>query len=211
MARPRTFDEDTVLGAARSQFGATGYAGTSVDDILSATGLGKGSLYGAFGSKHDLFVRVFDDYCAESISGVRRDLEGSPTGAFDRLRSHLLGYAAAVGTGRDYAGCLLAKGTAELATDDEVVGARALQTFDEYERLLARCIENAQREGEIDEDADPVRLAALLLALLRGMEALGKAGRDEGALRLIAEAGLELLPRAKKRASQPAPRSSAQT
>jgi AcrR family transcriptional regulator len=32
-----------------------------MDDILAATGLSKGSIYGAFGDKHQLFLRVFDD------------------------------------------------------------------------------------------------------------------------------------------------------
>src|ERR1700686_5532242 len=34
MARPRSFDQDDVLRAARDQFWSTGYTGTSVDDIL---------------------------------------------------------------------------------------------------------------------------------------------------------------------------------
>ncbi|KJE23819.1 transcriptional regulator, TetR family [Frankia torreyi] len=49
MARPRTFDEDQVVCAARDQFWATGYTATSLDDLTAATGLGRGSLYGAFG------------------------------------------------------------------------------------------------------------------------------------------------------------------
>jgi TetR/AcrR family transcriptional repressor of nem operon len=47
-----------------------------VDDIATATGLGKGSLYGAFGDKHQLFLRTFDDHCAVAdrgrASGARR-------------------------------------------------------------------------------------------------------------------------------------------
>ncbi|GMA85693.1 hypothetical protein GCM10025868_09430 [Angustibacter aerolatus] len=53
MGRPRQFDEDGVLRTAREQFWATGYAGTSMETIAAATGLGKGSLYGAFGGKRE--------------------------------------------------------------------------------------------------------------------------------------------------------------
>lgn len=64
MGRPRKFDEREVVVAARRQFNETGFHGTSVDELSRATGLSKGSLYGAFGDKEGLFRRVFDDYCA---------------------------------------------------------------------------------------------------------------------------------------------------
>src|ERR1700682_3455009 len=93
MARTRSFNQDKVLRAARDQFWSTGYAGTSVDDILGTNGLGKGSLYGAFGDKHQLFLRVFDDYCAGVVDAERESLEGTDSGAYERLRSHVLAVA----------------------------------------------------------------------------------------------------------------------
>jgi TetR/AcrR family transcriptional repressor of nem operon len=56
MARPRSFDEAVVVDAAARCFTELGYAATSVDDLVSATGLHRGSLYGAFGSKRGLFL-----------------------------------------------------------------------------------------------------------------------------------------------------------
>lgn len=56
MGRTRSFVESEVAAAARRAFLATGYEGTSVDDLVTATGLHRGSLYGAFGSKRGLFV-----------------------------------------------------------------------------------------------------------------------------------------------------------
>ena len=62
MPRPRMFNETDVVAAARDEFWTRGYAATSVDDLTNVTGLGKGSLYGAFGDKHGLFLRALDDY-----------------------------------------------------------------------------------------------------------------------------------------------------
>ncbi|TXR57353.1 TetR/AcrR family transcriptional regulator [Quadrisphaera setariae] len=56
MARPRSFDEAVVVDAATHCFTDLGYAATSVDDLVIATGLHRGSLYGAFGSKRGLFL-----------------------------------------------------------------------------------------------------------------------------------------------------------
>ena len=58
MARPREFEVGEVLSKARSVFAAQGYKGTSVDELVKATGLMRGSIYKAFGSKRNLFVLV---------------------------------------------------------------------------------------------------------------------------------------------------------
>jgi TetR/AcrR family transcriptional repressor of nem operon len=195
MARPRGFDERQVLQAARDEFWACGYAATSIDDVAAATGLGKGSLYGAFGDKHALFLRVFDDYCTEAVNAVRGALDGPDSGAYGRLRTHVLAVARATGNDTERLGCLLARGTAELAGSDPAVAARAKQTFDAIEQALVECIEGAQRAGDIDPSADGRQLAGLILAILRGIEALGKAGKSKAALRGIADAALAVLPR----------------
>lgn len=58
MARPRNFDEHDVIDRAADVFGRLGYAACSVDDLVDATGLQRGSLYKAFGSKRSLFEQV---------------------------------------------------------------------------------------------------------------------------------------------------------
>jgi len=58
MARPRNFAEDAVLAQAAAVFARLGYNAASVDDLLTATGLQRGSLYKAFGSKRNLFEKV---------------------------------------------------------------------------------------------------------------------------------------------------------
>jgi TetR/AcrR family transcriptional regulator, transcriptional repressor for nem operon len=196
MARPRGFDETQVLQAARDEFWLCGYAATSIDDVVAATGLGKGSLYGAFGDKHALFLRVFEHYCIDAVSAVRGALEGPDSGAYSRLRTHVLDVARSTGNDSNRRGCLLAKGTAELAASDPVVASRAKQTFDAIEDALVGCIEGAQRAGDIDASADSRQLAGLILAVLRGIEALGKAGKSKSALRGIADAAIALIPRA---------------
>jgi len=195
MARPREFDEDKVLRTAREQFWSTGYAGTSMDAIAAATGLGKGSLYGAFGGKRELFLRVFDGYCADVVSATGRALDGPDERAFERLCGYVRAVAAKTAADAARRGCLLAKGTAELSEHDAEVVARSLRTFGLLEDALAADIEAAQRYGDIDDVTDPRELAGLVLAVLRGIEALGKAGKDGTALQAIAEAALAVLPR----------------
>lgn len=71
MARPRSFDVDVVRGAAAAVFRRLGYEAASVDELVAATGLHRGSLYGAFGSKRGLFVAV--------LRGVAAPVDDGPT------------------------------------------------------------------------------------------------------------------------------------
>ncbi|NNC02605.1 TetR/AcrR family transcriptional regulator [Corallococcus exiguus] len=196
MARPRTFDEAQVLRAVRDQFWTKGYAATSMDDLMQATGLGKGSLYGAFGDKHQLFLKVFDTYCVGSVESVKKTLEGPDAGALERLRQYMLGVATAPANRR---GCLLARGTSELAAQDAHVADRALETFRGLEAAFVRCLEQARAHGDLAAHADPQRLGAMLLAVFRGLEAVGKAGMDEASLRGMVETAFEHLPARVKR------------
>nr|WP_269326702.1 TetR family transcriptional regulator C-terminal domain-containing protein [Kineosporia mesophila] len=92
-------------------------------------------------------------------------------------------------------GCLLAKTTAELTQHDEVVAARSLKTFESVQQILAADLEACQRNGDVDPAAGAQQLAALLLTVHRGIEALGKAGTDESTLREITQTALDGLPR----------------
>ncbi|MFJ9351236.1 TetR/AcrR family transcriptional regulator [Streptomyces sp. NPDC101237] len=195
MARPRKFDEQQVLATAREQFWAHGYAGTRIDDIAAATGLGKGSLYGAFGGKQDLFHRVFDDYCTSVVDATAQQLRGDDENAYARLSAHIHAVTSAAAADTAQRGCLLAKGTAELAEHDKVVARRAHTAIETLRTLLEDDIAACQRNGDLDADADPGQLAALVLAVLRGIEALAKAGTDEKTLTDIARTALAVLPR----------------
>ncbi len=195
MARPREFDEQAVLDAAREQFWATGYAGTSMDAVAAATGLGKGSLYGAFGGKRALFLRVFDSYCERVAAEMTSEPPAPDDQAYARLCAHVRAVAAGVGADARHRGCLLAKGAAELSGHDPDVTARSRRTLEAVAAALAQDVRGAQRHGDVDPAADPDQLADLVLAVLRGIEALGKAGIDADRLENVAETALAVLPR----------------
>ncbi|MFC9959306.1 TetR/AcrR family transcriptional regulator [Streptomyces nigra] len=196
MARPRAFDERQVLERAREQFWATGFAGTRMDDIARVTGLGKGSLYGAFGDKGKLFHRVFGDWCAAVVEVAEGVLSGGPDAeAMGRLSAYVRLMAENAASDAERRGCLLAKSVAELAGQDPVVAARSAETMTALQALLRREIAAAQRHGDIDGAADPDELAALLLAVVRGLEAVGKAGLDPRTLSRVADTVLAVLPR----------------
>ncbi|WP_063126256.1 TetR/AcrR family transcriptional regulator [Nocardia fusca] len=193
MARPRKFDEQAVLTAARDTFWRCGYAATSVQDLTDAAGLGTQSLYGAFGSKHDLFLRVLDDYCAYQSAGLEAAVTADP--------SPWHGITSAVtfedGGRLDLPaqGCLMANSAAALSAQDEEVRSRACRVYSETFALFTRQITQAQERGEIDADIDPEATARALIAVMQGIEFLHKSGIGEDEMRLAKTAALEMIER----------------
>src|SRR5713101_4496061 len=77
MGRPRSFDTTVALRAIEERFRMTGYAGTSLDDVAAATGLGRGSIYAAFGDKHEVFMRSLEAFCQRSEAHIAPVLDGA--------------------------------------------------------------------------------------------------------------------------------------
>jgi len=194
MARPRKFDEGDVVAAARDEFWSRGYAATSVDDLTSVTGLGKGSLYGAFGDKHGLFLRALDDYIGIALDGVRAQLRDPAYSAYDRLTRHIRAQAKAVAADTSRRGCMMAKSAAELGAVDDDVERSVERAYAEWHAELVDCIKEAQRDGAIDRKQNPQALATTVLAFMRGQEALHKAGVKPAQLKTSAEQMIALIP-----------------
>ena len=193
MPRPREFDEADVVAAARDEFWTRGYTATSVDDLTNVTGLGKGSLYGAFGDKHGLFLRALDDYITSAVDGVRTQLRDPRRSAYDRLTRHIRGQARAIAADTSRRGCMMAKSAAELSATDDEVETHVEQAYAVWRAELVDCIKEAQRDGAIDPKRNAQALAATLLSFMRGLEALHKGGAKPAQIRAAADEMISLI------------------
>ncbi|MGP4021296.1 TetR/AcrR family transcriptional regulator [Saccharopolyspora sp. 5N708] len=177
MARPRSFDEQRVVHAVRDQFWNAGYAATSLEDLMRVSGLGKGSLYAAFGDKHQLFLRALRSYTDDSHGYLREALAAAPR-ALDALREFVIAPACDPSGSAARRGCLMANTTYELASADPEVLAQAHHTYETTTALVADCVARAQREGDVPADADPTAMARALLAAQQGLVFMGRTGMD---------------------------------
>jgi len=202
MARPPSYVREEVIRAAERQFRTTGYIGTSVDDIATATGLGRGSLYAAFGDKHGLFLRAMEAYFTRLEQSAEAALTGPDDGALERLHQFLLGAVHGVPLGPDAAqpdnraaaACLSAKTALELGTTDPDAARRVNAGLETVKATLATCVQAAQRNSDLDPNADRDELAWLLLTIVRGIDVIGAAGRGPQCLTSIAERAFACLP-----------------
>ncbi|MFI7670809.1 TetR/AcrR family transcriptional regulator [Nocardia sp. NPDC049526] len=207
MARPRSFDREHVLHAAERQFRTAGYNGTSVDDISAATGLGRGSLYAAFGGKQGVLLQAMAGYSARLGQFAPQALAGPDEGALERLRGFLLRAVEGVPLADDVppapdraaAACFAAKMALELGASDPELERMANACFSALVTAVADCVRAAQRSGDLDPDADPDDLAYLLLTIIRGIDVVGAFGQSPARLTSIAESAFALLPRRRHR------------
>jgi AcrR family transcriptional regulator len=177
MARPRQFDEQRVLRAVREQFWNAGYAATSLEDLMRVSGLGKGSLYGAFGDKHQLFLRALRSYNDANDSALRKKLESAPR-AVDALRAFVTAAVRDTTGVAAQRGCFMANSTCELAAADPELLAEARRTYEATTAVVAERVVRAQREGDVPADADPIQTARALLAAQQGIVFMGRTGLD---------------------------------
>ncbi|MFI1465083.1 TetR/AcrR family transcriptional regulator [Nocardia carnea] len=188
MARPRQFDEKQVLTAVCDQFWDAGYAATSLEDLMQVSGLGKGSLYAAFGDKHQLFLQALRGYTDARHDELRKMLTETSR-ALGALRMLLEAPADA------RRGCLMANSTYELGHADPEVLAHAHRTYEISTALIADCVARAQREGDVAAGADPTALARALLAAQQGLVFMGRTGLDTAPLAATARSlAAQLLP-----------------
>lgn len=75
MGRPRNFNEEDVIDCAARVFGRLGYTACSIDDLVEATGLQRGSLYKVFGSKRGLFEKILQKSLAGEWSSDSASLD----------------------------------------------------------------------------------------------------------------------------------------
>src|SRR3954451_4691110 len=77
MGRPRLFDLDRAVAGALKVFWERGYGATTPAQLLDAIGVGKGSFYNSFGSKHALFEQALRRYGDGRVAGLSRSLGDS--------------------------------------------------------------------------------------------------------------------------------------
>src|SRR5690348_5654624 len=88
MGRPKNFEPDVAIERAMQAFWTNGYAATSPAELAEATGVAKGSLYHAFGSKRELFGKALERYGRLGDEFVE-DVLSQPGTARERIHAYL--------------------------------------------------------------------------------------------------------------------------
>jgi len=173
MARPRNFDDETILFRLLDAFWRLGHTACTIADLETATGLKRQSLYNLHGDKDGLFLAALGQYRAlvrQSLAPLcAPDADGATIRRF--FRSTL----ATLSDG-DFGGCLIVRTAMGPAHADPRVGAEILAASIEVRAALVAAIITARARGTLAAGQDADALAAALFALLHGLSALARTG-----------------------------------
>ncbi len=194
MVRPREFDDEDVLGRVMQVFWERGYSATSIQDLEEATGLGRGSLYGAFGGKQELFLRGLTAYGLSGEASMRQRFDGVPD-PVEAVRGLIRDIAAHAACAAGANGCFLGNTVAELAMRDADIRAKLGQFFEVSEGVLAAALQRGVSLGLLAPDKDPAAVAAFLVCAMQGLALRGKAGLSEAKSAAICREILSVLER----------------
>lgn len=193
MARPRSFDEDQVLDAAMTTFWYKGYEATSLQDLMAAMNLQKGSIYKAFGDKHQLFMTVLQRYLDAALQKCKTLFQSasSPRAALRFLiEENLANISNEDSCGR---GCFAVNAAVELAPHDPQVAGILSTYFNSKERIFADLIVKGQDKGEFRADLNPQETARFIIMCLHGIGAAVKSHYQREDARGMASTLLKLL------------------
>ena len=180
MARPQEFNTAEALHKAMGVFWNKGYEGTSLADLLEATGLSKSSLYATFGDKRDLFLAAFDCYRAERTRELHLVLDnGKARKSIETFFRKIIEDARATTFSH---GCMSTNQAVELAPHDPDVRRRVETDFQVIEDAFARTIQRGQVEGSIKSSVSPRNLARLLVVAFPGFQVMVRAGANAARL-----------------------------
>jgi TetR/AcrR family transcriptional repressor of nem operon len=188
MARPTKFDQDAVVDKAVEVFWRQGYAGTTPQGLADELGIGKGSLYNTFESKHHLFTLALRRYSRMRVEALADEL-ARPGLVRPRLRAAVLELTG-VGTHRH--GCLVINAVAELAQGDETVAAVADELFHRIEDAFRTAIEHGRGSGELTVHDHSTAASGLLTAVI-GASILAKACGDLNRVLRVVNAAVDRL------------------
>ncbi|WP_162826156.1 TetR/AcrR family transcriptional regulator [Burkholderia sp. IDO3] len=184
MARPREFDEDAVLDAVMDTFWRYGYEATSAQDLVQATGLGRGSLYAAYTNKDGLFEQAMLRYNRRSRENV--DLLRGPGPVLDCLRTLLVGVVDDDLNAAGKRGCLATNTAIERASRDAHVAELVRENFRIMRAGIQEAIERGQATGEIDAAGHAEDLAWFVFNAMQGLRVLAKTSTGKDRKRLVA-------------------------
>ncbi|MFJ3214114.1 TetR/AcrR family transcriptional regulator [Streptomyces flaveolus] len=177
--------KERLLRQGMKHFYAHGYHGTTVDALLEASGVPKGSFYHHFGSKEAFGKAVLSRYMKFQLDSLQDWIEKPDiitsrklSGYFDAMVQGFIG--------SDYRrACLAGKFSTEVAATSESFRSQLALDLNDWRTHLLTAIEQGQRQGDVRQDCPAGNLADTILALIQGAFVIALSSRDIQGLQAV--------------------------
>jgi TetR/AcrR family transcriptional repressor of nem operon len=171
---------ERIVAEAASLFNQHGFEGSSMSELMEATGLEKGGIYRHFSSKEELAAEAFDYAWKATLDTRMRDLDRVPN-SIDKLKQFVANF---VDRPRPPfpGGCPLLNTAIDADDGNPVLRDRALKGLHDWRDRLRSIISTGIKRREIQRGVDSKKLATLIISSLEGALMIARLERDREAL-----------------------------
>lgn len=184
------FDPDTALETVVRLFWRQGASSTGIQDVVTATGLNRSSLYATFGGKQDLYRAALRRYIETRSRPAFRRLAEDDRG-LPAIAEFFAGLIEARCSG-EYArwGCMVSNAHAGAENGDPEIRTLLDQHHQQLRDAMHAALVTARARGQLGPDADLGAAADLLALLAYGVNLRSRAWADARTLNSTVAAAL---------------------
>jgi len=169
-----------IVRNAAPLFNTRGYEGTSLSDLMAATGLQKGGIYRHFASKEELAAEAFDYAWGKAVSGRLDGLAEVPN-SLDRIKKMIANFVERR-TGLVAGGCPLLNTAIEADDGNALLRSRAKKALQTWSGRITSLVKEGKKRREIDTRTHPRRLSQLIIGSLEGALMISRIEANDGPL-----------------------------
>jgi TetR/AcrR family transcriptional repressor of nem operon len=173
--------KQTIVRKAAPLFNQKGFEGTSLSDLMAATGLQKGGIYRHFSGKEELAAAAFDYSWQKAVSG-RLEGVANVRHSVDRLKKMIDNFVD-VRSGLVPGGCPMMNTAIEADDGNPLLRARAAKALQAWTTRLSRIASQGIAKHEIDSRVQPKRLSQWIIGSLEGALLVSRLQKDDQPLR----------------------------
>lgn len=192
--RPRTTDPDEVLGNVLKTFWKNGYSGTSLSDLVAASGMAKPGLYANFGDKETLYAKALDLYAIKFAGPMLAEVGNKDLPVRVAIGGFLERIASTASNPDGPKGCLVALSLIDIQSLPRPLKEIALARNAQRKEVFLKCLTVAASQGHLGPEESVAGLASYFSAQALAVTSLARAGEEFEEINIVIKQALRLLP-----------------
>jgi len=192
MPRVEEFNKDQVLRKAMCLFWEKGYKGTSMQELVDATGLNRSSIYNSFGSKEELYARTLTLYQREG-GGIFQKALLKANNPLEAIRIIFESFLPEIIGDEKGKGCFAMNCKAEMGNKDENIQKWLLSQQEYTLSMFEDLIKEGQEQGLINTEETSTGYAYFIFNAFQGYRMTGILIRDPKVLQNIIDNSIKVL------------------
>jgi AcrR family transcriptional regulator len=189
-----------IIEKAASLFNRKGFSGTSMSDIMVATGLSKGGIYGNFkregldktGVKEEIAIEAFE-HAVHKVYNSIRERTAVIENSLDKLKAVVYFYRERLMCPPVEGGCPILKTTVDTDESSPELKARVLHAVEEWKMRIARTLEKGIEKGEVARNVDVREFATLFIGSIEGGFVMARAQQSNQPFDIMSKQLLDLI------------------